>query len=91
MRQQSDKIQTAPERTAFIWKIHEKDIDYTLLHPSQIINHFDGITSLTTKNGFTDLVRDMHWQCENCHGIVPRYVTIRRSLNSPPLQSHYTW
>jgi len=41
-----------------IWTLHDKDIDYAMLQPNQLCNHFEGISALTTKRGFCDLLRD---------------------------------
>lgn len=43
----------------FIWTIAEKDVDFPELKEDQIVNHFEGITNLTTKMGFCDILRDL--------------------------------
>jgi hypothetical protein len=56
----------------FIWTINEKDIDYNELKPFQICNHYEGITTLTTKNGFCDLLKEMCWINDDSNDISPR-------------------
>ncbi|RYG94523.1 hypothetical protein EON65_57360, partial [archaeon] len=41
-----------------IWTLSENDVDFSDLQPDQLINHFEGIHQLTTKQGFADIVRD---------------------------------
>jgi hypothetical protein len=55
-----------------IWTLNEKDVDFTDLDAGQVCNHFEGITSLTTKRGFCDLLQDMHWDSEDADEISPR-------------------
>ncbi len=40
-----------------IWTLQDKDIDYSTLLSHQLVNHYEGISTLTTKRGFCDLVR----------------------------------
>ena len=61
----------------FLWTINEKDLCFSELDDSQIVNHFAGITNLTTKMGFCDIIRDMAWICENPDEISPRWVATR--------------
>jgi hypothetical protein len=60
----------------FIWTINEKDIDYRELQEYQISNHFEGITKLTTKTGFCELLHDMTYIAEDSHEISPRCYNI---------------
>ena len=55
-----------------VWTLNEKDIDFTDLDTQQVCNHFEGITSLTTKRGFCDLLQEMRWDSENTDDISPR-------------------
>eukprot|EP01031_Cornospumella_fuschlensis_P031696 gene31696-38307_t len=41
-----------------IWTISENDVDFADLQADQMVNHFEGIHELTTKQGFADIVRD---------------------------------
>jgi hypothetical protein len=52
--------------------LNEKDLDFTDLAKEQACNHFENITSLTTKRGFCDLLRDIHWNSHNALEISPR-------------------
>lgn len=60
------------EQPHAIWTLNEKDVDFTDLDADQVCNHFEGITALTTKRGFCDLLRDMHWDSEAADAISPR-------------------
>jgi hypothetical protein len=55
-----------------ISQLNEKDIDFPALANAQIVNHFEGITQLTTKLGFTDLLRDAPWVCRDALTLAPR-------------------
>jgi hypothetical protein len=55
-----------------VWTLNEKDIDFADLNKDQVCNHYEGITSLTTKRGFSDLLRDMHWNNEDALDCAPR-------------------
>lgn len=57
---------------SFIWAISERDLDYSELLPFQIVNHFDGISKLTTKQGLCEILRGMPWLDEHDHDICPR-------------------
>ena len=57
---------------SFIWAINERDIDYTELFPFQVVNHFEGISKLTTKQGLCEILRGMAWVDENDHNVCPR-------------------
>ena len=59
----------------FIWTINEKDIDFGDVDAQtlQVCNHYEGITNtLTSKQGFCDLLRDMQWSCDDASEISPR-------------------
>ena len=57
----------------FCWTLNEKDLDFPSLVPSQIVNHYFGVThTLTTKLGFCDLLREMNWVNEDSSYISPR-------------------
>ena len=60
------------ELPVFIWCINEKDIDFSDLKPFQITNHFECVSKLTTKTGFTDMLRDCVHISENMLEISPR-------------------
>ena len=62
----------ARELPVAIWTLNEKDIDFADLSKEQVCNHFEGITALTTKRGFCDLLRDVHWAGEDCAELAPR-------------------
>ena len=48
-----------------IWTLNDKDIDFSTLYPFQVCNHFEGIAQLTTKRGFTELLKEsMQWICQ---------------------------
>ena len=55
-----------------IWTLNEKDIDFADLSTEQGCNHFENITSLTTKRGFCDLLREVHWNSHDNFDIAPR-------------------
>lgn len=53
--------------------LNEKDINYSDLNQDQICNHFEGITSLTTKRGLCDLLRSVHLTVpEDFNELAPR-------------------
>ena len=56
----------------FVWTISEKSMDFDTLHSSQLANHFQGISALTTKNGVCDLLRDMRWINQDHREVSPR-------------------
>ena len=59
----------------FIWTINEKDIDFGDVDTQtlQVCNHYEGITNtLTSKQGFCDLLRDMQWSCDDASEMSPR-------------------
>lgn len=55
-----------------IWTLNEKDIDFPELTKEQACNHYEGITSITTKRGFCELLRDLHWYSEDANQVSPR-------------------
>ena len=55
-----------------IWTLNEKDVDFADLETFQLCNHFEGISQLTTKRGFCELLCDMHWISQDSHEISPR-------------------
>lgn len=55
-----------------IWTLNEKDIDFTELSTEQGCNHFENITSLTTKRGYCDLLREVHWNSHDSFDLAPR-------------------
>lgn len=55
-----------------VWALNEKDIDFADLGDEQFCNHFQGITELTTKRGFCNVLRDMPWSGENPLEVSPR-------------------
>ena len=56
-----------------IWTLNDKDIDFSTLYPFQVCNHFEGIAQLTTKRGFTELLKEsMQWICQDQYDIAPR-------------------
>jgi hypothetical protein len=58
---------------SLIWTLNDRDIDFKQLTDSQICNHFEGISQLTTKRGFCELLRDnMQWISEDQYDIAPR-------------------
>lgn len=59
-----------------LWTINEKTLDFDGLDTSQICNHFEGITQLTTKMGFCDMLRDAVWVCEDYMDVAPRYTAL---------------
>ena len=50
-----------------------RDTTFTDISPEQIINHFEGITCMTTKNGLSDLLRELNWITSDALDISPRY------------------
>ena len=42
-----------------IWTLNDKDIEYGDLQSNQVCNHFEGISALTTKRGFCDILREV--------------------------------
>ena len=59
----------------FIWTINEKDLDFGDVDAQtlQVCNHYEGITNtLTSKQGFCDLLRDMQWSCDDASEMSPR-------------------
>ena len=58
------------------WTIAEKDINFQALQPWQICNHFEGISEITTKMGFCDLLREAPWIGENPRVLSPRCYNI---------------
>ena len=60
----------------FIWTIAEKDVDFPELKDDQIVNHFEGITNLTTKMGFCDILRDLPSISEDMMEVSPRSYNI---------------
>lgn len=46
------------QQPVMIWTLADKDIEYGELMPQQVVNHFEGISSLTTKRGFCELLRE---------------------------------
>lgn len=57
---------------SFIWAINERDIDFTELLSFQVVNHFEGISKLTTKQGLCEILRGMPWVDEHDHDVSPR-------------------
>jgi hypothetical protein len=57
----------------FVWTINEKDVKFDELLDYQYVNHFEGITSLTTKMGLCDILNDIHWMQSDSAEISPRY------------------
>lgn len=55
-----------------ICTLNEKDMDFQELNERQVCNHFDGIECLTTKRGFCDLLKNIHWVTEDEMDISPR-------------------
>ena len=61
------------QQPMLICTIADKDIDYAELLPHQIVNHFEGISSLTTKRGFCELLREGLSQIGvDRHDVAPR-------------------
>jgi hypothetical protein len=58
----------------FVWTINEKDVDFNDLKHYQIVNHFEGISSLTTKVGLCECLRESSWVLDSDMGlnIAPR-------------------
>jgi hypothetical protein len=56
----------------FLWTISEKSIDFDKLLPSQRVNHFRGVSSLTTKSGVCDILREMLWINQDPREVSPR-------------------
>jgi len=47
------------------WLVVASAVEYDLLKPSQIVNHFNGAArSLTTKRGLLNSLREAHWVCD---------------------------
>jgi hypothetical protein len=65
-------IMRANQRPRFVWTISERAMDFDSLHPSQLVNHFEGISALTTKNGVCDLLREMAWIGRDHRDVSPR-------------------
>lgn len=63
-----------PSRDApkLVWTLNDKDIDFGDLQDDQLCNHFEGISRLTTKQGFCELVRESPLIGENGLHISPR-------------------
>lgn len=62
----------AREQPNIIWTLNEKDIDFVELKSEQGCNHYENITSITTKRGYCDLLRELHWYSEDSSDISPR-------------------
>ena len=60
------------EKPLLLWTIREKDINFEDLEAAQIVNHFEGISGLTTKMGFCEILHDMPWICADSDEISPR-------------------
>lgn len=71
---------------SFIWSINERDIDFSELLPFQVVNHFEGIHKLTTKQGICEILRGMAWVDENDHDICPRAY----DLSQPSQRAEFT-
>jgi len=60
------------EVPVLIWTLNEKDVDFAELLPFQVCNHYEGITQLTTKRGFCELLKDMSWINQEALEVSPR-------------------
>ena len=56
----------------FVWTINERDIPFADLYPFQIVNHFQGISKLTTKQGLCEILRETSWVDCDMQDISPR-------------------
>ena len=57
----------------FLWTISEKNIQFENLQGNQIVNHFEGISKLTTKSGLCDILHNnMRWLNEDKDDIIPK-------------------
>ena len=57
----------------FVWTISEKSIVFENLQVNQIVNHYEGITKLTTKSGLCDILHNnMRWLNEDKDELVPK-------------------
>lgn len=65
-------ISRPSQRPALLWTISEKALDFARLHPSQLVNHFQGMSALTTKSGVCELLRDMPWIGKDPREVSPR-------------------
>lgn len=60
------------DNASFIWTIAEKGIDFNELQEYQIVNHFEGITKITTKIGYCEILYNMKWINQDMYDISPR-------------------
>lgn len=60
------------KRPHLIWTISENDANFKSLDHSQLVNHFEGISTLTTKMGLVTILRDMPWISSNSLEVAPR-------------------
>ena len=58
------------------WIINEKDVHFSSLLPWQMCNHFEGISEITTKMGFCNLLREAPWIGEHPRVLSPRCYNI---------------
>jgi hypothetical protein len=58
----------------FVWCVHERDVPFSDLPESQIVNHFQGISKLTSKQGLCELIREAAWLLVDAQEICPRYI-----------------
>ena len=66
------RLPTKKDLPLLLWTLNEKDVDFGDLEHFQLCNHFEGISNLTTKRGFCELLRDMHWICQEHQDVSPR-------------------
>ena len=52
-----------------VWTISVRDAEPAA---DQIVNHYEGISCLTTKNGLCDLLRDLNWVSADLSEVSPR-------------------
>ena len=77
----------------FVWTISEKSINFDKLRRSQLVNHFQGISALTTKNGLCDILREMQWINVDHREVSPRCVICSPILllSSCAVSGRTTW
>lgn len=72
-----------------IWTLNEKDVDFADLESFQLCNHFEGISQLTTKRGFCELLCDMHWISQESHEISPRCYNLGDPLHREMFEEEF--
>jgi hypothetical protein len=80
---QHDRHNLFTGKPHLIWTLNARHEYFPELLAHQIYNHYEGLsTSVATKMGFCELLREMRWTHRNALEIAPRYEVLLWSFNS---------